>query len=170
VTFLQVVAAGVAFALLVYLGLRSCARRPSSERPRMAQIAIYLAVLLVLARPLGAYLARVYQGRPCGLDRVLGPVERLLYRACRARPDAEQGWKAYAAAMLVFNLVGFLAVYAIQRCRPHSRGTRGRGCRLPDSSFNTAMSFARTRTGRATAASRRCRTPRRCSGLRCRTS
>jgi K+-transporting ATPase ATPase A chain len=106
------------------------------------QIAMYLGVLLALAKPLGAYLARVYQGRPCGLDRALGPVERLLYRVCRVRPEAEQGWRAYASALLVFNLLGFLAVYALQRLQAAlPANPEGMAPVTPDSSFNTAMSF-----------------------------
>jgi K+-transporting ATPase ATPase A chain len=79
------------------------------------QLGLYMVVLLVLARPLGAYMARVYEGRPCGLDGVLGPLERLIYRVGGVRPDEEMGWKAYTIAMLVFNAAGFLAVYALQR-------------------------------------------------------
>ena len=67
------------------------------------QIALYLAVLLALVKPLGWYMARVYQGQSTGLDRVLGPVERLLYRLCGVRPDEEMDWKTYAVAMLLFN-------------------------------------------------------------------
>ena len=76
-----------------------------------SQLGLYLVVLLVLAKPLGAYMARVYEGRPIGLDRALGWLERLIYRLVGVRPDAEMGWKTYAAAMLTFNLAGLLAVY-----------------------------------------------------------
>ncbi|HEY5725587.1 MAG TPA: potassium-transporting ATPase subunit KdpA, partial [Methylomirabilota bacterium] len=53
------------------------------------QLGLYLVVLLVLAKPLGAYMARVYEGRSIGLDRVLGWLERLIYRLVGARPDTE---------------------------------------------------------------------------------
>src|SRR5262245_20977267 len=79
------------------------------------QLLLYLLVLIALAKPLGWFMARVYQGKPCGLDRVLGPIERLFYRIAGVRSDAEMGWKAYAIAVLLFNAVGFLAVYAMQR-------------------------------------------------------
>src|SRR5436190_5329740 len=79
------------------------------------QLIFYVAALIALAYPLGAYMARVYERRPCGLDRVLGPVERLIYRACGIRPDEEMTWKAYALAMLAFNLVGLLVVYLLHR-------------------------------------------------------
>ena len=88
------------------------------------QLALYVVVLIVLARPLGAYMARVYEGRPFGLDRALGWLERLIYRAAGVRPDQEMGWKTYAAAMLVFNLAGLLAVYGLQRLQGCCRSTR----------------------------------------------
>ena len=60
------------------------------------QILFYFGVLLLLAKPLGVYMARVYEGQPSGLDRVLGPVERLFYRICGIKPDEEMSWKKYA--------------------------------------------------------------------------
>src|SRR5262245_41281281 len=79
------------------------------------QLVLYLVVLLALAKPLGGFMARVYTGQPHGLERVLGPLERLMYRLCGVRPEAEMSWQTYTIAMLLFNLVGFLAVYALQR-------------------------------------------------------
>src|SRR4029079_8320709 len=81
----------------------------------IVQLALYLIVLIALAKPLGAYMARVYENRPMGLDRALGPLERLIYRLCGIHADDEMGWKTYTVAMLVFNLVGLLVVYALQR-------------------------------------------------------
>jgi potassium-transporting ATPase potassium-binding subunit len=107
------------------------------------QLALYLLVLLALARPLGAYMARVYEGRRLGLDRALGWLERLLYRLCGVRPDDEMGGKAYTLAMLLFNLVGFLAVYLLQRLQGVlPLNPQGIGAVSPDSAFNTAVSFA----------------------------
>ena len=77
------------------------------------QIALYFVVLIALVKPLGAYMARVYEGEPIFLDRVLGPVERLIYRLCGVRPEEEMGWKTYALAMLLFSAVGLLFVYAL---------------------------------------------------------
>ncbi len=71
------------------------------------QIGVYLATLLLLVKPLGWYMARVYDHQPVGLDRVLGPVERLLYRLAGVLPTQEMGWKSYAGAMLLFNALGF---------------------------------------------------------------
>lgn len=107
------------------------------------QLAVYVALFLVLARPLGVYMANVYQGRRTFLQPVLGPVERLIYRAVGARPDAEMNWRTYAVAMLLFNLLGLLAVYALQRVQhllplnPQQLGSIS-----PDSAWNTAVSFA----------------------------
>ena len=98
------------------------------------QLALYVVVLLLLAKPLGAYMARVYQGQPIGLDRVLGWLERLIYRVAGIRPDAEQGWKAYTIAMLLFNFAGILVVYVLQRLQgvlpSEPAGPRGRVARL----------------------------------------
>lgn len=107
------------------------------------QLAFYVVVLLLLAKPLGAYMARVYQGRPCGLDRGLGPLERLIYRLAGVRPSEEQGWRAYTVGMLTFNLLGLLAVYGLQRLQAFlPLNPQGLGAVSPDSSFNTAVSFA----------------------------
>ena len=107
------------------------------------QLALYVVVLIVLARPLGAYMARVYETRPFGLDRALGWLERLIYRAAGVHPDQEMGWKTYAAAMLVFNLAGLLVVYGLQRLQGIlPLNAQGLGAVSTDSSFNTAVSFA----------------------------
>jgi K+-transporting ATPase ATPase A chain len=107
------------------------------------QLVLYLVVLIALAKPLGAYMARVYEGRATGLGRVLGWLERLAYRLGGVRPADEMGWKAYAGAMLLFNLFGLVAVYGLQRLQgvlplnPQSFAAVS-----ADSSFNTAVSFA----------------------------
>jgi K+-transporting ATPase ATPase A chain len=107
------------------------------------QLGLYLVVLLALAKPLGGFMARVYMGQPTILDRVFGPLERLIYRLCGVRVTEEMGWKTYAIAMLLFNLVGFLAVYALQRLQGAlPLNPQGFGAVTPDSSFNTATSFA----------------------------
>ena len=109
----------------------------------MLQLAFYLIVLLVLAKPLGAYMARVYDGRPIGLDRALGWLERLVYRGSGVTAELEMGWKTYALTMLLFNLAGVLAVYALQRVQGVlPLNPAALGAVSPDSSFNTAVSFA----------------------------
>jgi potassium-transporting ATPase potassium-binding subunit len=107
------------------------------------QIALYLVILLALAKPLGTYMARVYQGRPCGLDRALGWLERTIYRLGGVRGDEEMDWKVYALTMLLFNLAGLLIVYVLQRVQGVlPLNPQGFGAVSPDSSFNTAVSFA----------------------------
>jgi K+-transporting ATPase ATPase A chain len=107
------------------------------------QLVLYLVVLIALAKPLGAYMARVYEGRPCGLDKALGWLERLIYRLSGVRAGEEMGWKTYAATMLLFNLAGMLAVYALQRLQGVlPLNPQQLGAVSPDSSFNTAASFA----------------------------
>jgi K+-transporting ATPase ATPase A chain len=107
------------------------------------QLVLYVVVLLALAKPLGAYMARVYEGHRLALDRVLGWLERLIYRAGGIRPSEEMGWKGYALAMLAFNFLGLLAVYFLQRAQGVlPLNPQGMSAVSPDSSFNTAVSFA----------------------------
>ncbi len=107
------------------------------------QLVVYVVVLLALAKPLGAYMARVYEGRPLALDRSLGWLERLIYKSSGVRPGNEMGWKTYAVTMLLFNLAGVLVVYALQRLQGLlPLNPQQLGAVSPDSSFNTAVSFA----------------------------
>jgi K+-transporting ATPase ATPase A chain len=107
------------------------------------QLVLYLAVLLLLARPLGAYMARVYMGRPCGLDRALGWLERLVYRTAGVRAGQEMAWTTYAVAMLLFNMAGLVTLYGLQRLQPLlPLNPMGLGAVGPDSAWNTAVSFA----------------------------
>jgi potassium-transporting ATPase potassium-binding subunit len=108
----------------------------------LLQIGLYLAALLILVKPLGEYMARVYEGRGFGLDRALGPVERFIYRLCGVRPDEEMDWKTYAAAMLLFSLAGVLFLYFLMRLQDRlPANPQGFGAVPPDLSFNTAVSF-----------------------------
>ena len=107
----------------------------------IAQLVVFLVVLLALVQPLGAYVARVYEGRRLVLDRALGWLERLIYRAAGVRPAEEMRWTSYALAML--NLVGLLAVYLLQRAqRVLPLNPQGLPGVSADSAFNTAVSFA----------------------------
>jgi K+-transporting ATPase ATPase A chain len=107
------------------------------------QLILYLIVLIALVKPLGWYMARVYEGQNVGLNRVGGPVERLLYRVFGTRVDEEQSWKQYAIAALVFNALGMLVVYGLQRLQGGlPLNPQGLGAITPDSAFNTAASFA----------------------------
>jgi K+-transporting ATPase ATPase A chain len=109
----------------------------------IVQLGFYLVVLILLAKPLGAYMARVYENRPCGLDKALGWLERLIYKLSGVRSGEEMGWKTYAATMLLFNFAGLLVVYLLQRVQGLlPLNPQGLGAVSPDSSFNTAASFA----------------------------
>ncbi len=107
------------------------------------QSAFYLIALLALAWPLGRYMSRVFSGNaPAGV-RWLGFLERLIYKAGGIKPDEEMTWKRYAVAMLLFNAAGLLVVYALQRLQGFlPLNPMGMAAVTPDSSFNTAASFA----------------------------
>ncbi|MCC6527621.1 MAG: potassium-transporting ATPase subunit KdpA, partial [Polyangiaceae bacterium] len=104
---------------------------------------VFLVVLTALALPLGSYMARVYAGEARFAQRILGPVERLLYRAAGVREDDDQSWKKYAACLLAFNLLGALVVYALARLQQSlPLNPAELGPVSPEVSFNTAASFA----------------------------
>jgi K+-transporting ATPase ATPase A chain len=107
------------------------------------QVALFFAVLTASAVPLGRWLAAVYEGRLGVVGRVLGPIERVLYRLAGTSPEAEMSWRRYAGAMLLFNLVGIVVVYVIQRLQ-HLLPLNPVGLPAvgPDVALNTAVSFA----------------------------
>jgi K+-transporting ATPase ATPase A chain len=107
------------------------------------QITIFLSILLLTVKPLGIYMARIYEGKPAGLNVLLAPVERWIYRLTRVNPMQGMSWKTYAVAVMLFNVLGIISVYILQRLQ----------CFLPlnpmsipkvapDLAFNTAISFA----------------------------
>lgn len=108
----------------------------------LAQIGLFFVVLLTLVKPLGWYMARVYTGQACGMDRVMGPLERLIYRVCGVRAAEDMNWKTYAAAMLLFNATGLLVLYALQRLQGFLPLNPSAFAGVaPDLAFNTASSF-----------------------------
>lgn len=107
------------------------------------QAGIFLGVLLLSVKPLGSYMARIYEGKPAGLNVWLGPVERLIYRLSGVRPETGMSWKGYAGAMMTFNIIGITAVYAMQRLQQYLPANPMSMPAVPaDLAFNTAMSFA----------------------------
>ncbi|HKY71289.1 MAG TPA: potassium-transporting ATPase subunit KdpA, partial [Nitrospira sp.] len=109
----------------------------------LTQVFFYFIVLLGLAKPLGWYMARVYEGRSCGLDRIFSPIERLIYRLCKIDPARDMSWKTYAIDMLLFNAAGMLFLYALQRVQGLlPLNPAGLGMVGPELAFNTAASFA----------------------------
>jgi K+-transporting ATPase ATPase A chain len=110
-----------------------------------AQIGAFLVLIVVAVKPLGAYMARVFDGEPTFMEKGLGWLERLVYRLCgvpRDPAEREMKWTTYAGAMLLFNVAGVLAVYAILRLQGHlPLNPDGMGAVSPDLSWNTAVSF-----------------------------
>ena len=107
------------------------------------QIIFYFVALIALGYPLGHFIARVYKHERTFLDPVLGPVERFLYKLSGVNADEEMGWKQNAVAMLIFNAAGILVVYGLQRLQGVLMlNPQGFDAVTPDSSFNTAVSFA----------------------------
>jgi len=104
-----------------------------------------LVALLALVKPLGWYMARVYQGQPCGLDRALGGLERGLYRLSGIDAQKEMSWRVYALCALLFNAIGLLVLYALLRTQdwhPEFVNPEEMKAATPDLTFNTAVSFA----------------------------
>jgi len=107
------------------------------------QIALFIALILLLAKPMGAYMTRVFERRTTWLDPVLVPCERLLYRVTGIDPEHEMRWTEYAVTMLVFTAATVLLTYAIQRLQhvlplnlQHFTAV------APDLAMNTAVSFS----------------------------
>jgi K+-transporting ATPase ATPase A chain len=108
----------------------------------LALLVVFLAVLLVLAYPMGLYLAKIGDGTPIpGLGWVV-KVENFLYRLSGINAQSAMGWKTYAIALLVFNALGAIAVYAVQRVQAWlPLNPQAFANVSPDSAFNTAVSF-----------------------------
>ena len=105
-------------------------------------LGLYLAILLAVVKPLGVYIAKVMESRGIAL-RWGQRAESWLYRLCGIHQDEEMGWLKYAFAILLFNVLGVLAVYTLQRLQQGLPLNPQRMVNLsPDSSFNTAISFA----------------------------
>jgi K+-transporting ATPase ATPase A chain len=108
------------------------------------QIALFFVALLLLTKPLGAYMARVFSGERTFLSPVLGPIERGLYRLFGVREDEDMKWTVYAFALLAFSVVGLLLSYTLLRLQgflPFNPQKFGTTQMTPDLAFNTAVSF-----------------------------
>jgi len=107
------------------------------------QIGIYLTVLLLLVKPLGAYMALVFADAPNRVTRIGGPVERAIYRVCGIESGEDMHWTRYALAMLAFNVAGLLLVYLLQRVQQWlPLNPQHFPAVSADSAMNTAISFA----------------------------
>ncbi|MGK9164822.1 potassium-transporting ATPase subunit KdpA [Inquilinus limosus] len=106
------------------------------------QIALFCAIVILITRPLGGYMARVFAGERTFLSPILRPVERVFYAAAGVREEREQHWTGYAFGMLIFSLASVVALYALQRLQAvlpfNPQGMAGVE---PGLAFNTAVSF-----------------------------
>jgi K+-transporting ATPase ATPase A chain len=106
------------------------------------QAALVFAIVCALVKPIGAYMARVFQGERVFLSPVLAPVENAIYRVCRIDAAKEMGWKVYAFAVVAFSLVSFAYLYALLRTQAFlPLNPQGFGNLAPDLAWNTAISF-----------------------------
>ena len=106
------------------------------------QIALFCAVVVLLVKPFGYYMTRVFNGERTFLSLPLRPLERAIYALSGVKEDEEQDWKSYGLAMLTFSLAGFLALYALQRLQavlPFN--PQHLDAVSPDLAFNTSVSF-----------------------------
>src|SRR5579875_1224268 len=110
----------------------------------VVQVLIFLAIVLLITKPMGLYLAAIFSGRRTWLTPVFSPVERLFYRLSGINPEEEQKWWEYVVAMLVFNMSGMLLIYLLERTQQW-HGPLFNPQNLPNVearlAFNTAASF-----------------------------
>lgn len=108
----------------------------------LLQIILYLLFIVVLIKPLGLYMAAVYEGKACFLDKIVKPLEKGIYRICCIQFQQEMNWKEYAITMLLFNLLGIILLYLLQRFQVFlPLNPENFPSLSADLSFNTANSF-----------------------------
>jgi potassium-transporting ATPase potassium-binding subunit len=110
----------------------------------IAQILAFFGLILLLAKPVGLFMARVFQGERTFLHPVVRPLESLVYRVCGIREQDEQRWSEYAGSVLAFSFFAFLFTYAVMRLQgvlPLNPQGFGASLVNPDQAFNTAVSF-----------------------------
>jgi K+-transporting ATPase ATPase A chain len=108
------------------------------------QILVFFGLILLVTKPVGLFMSRLFQGERTFLHPVLRPIERLVYKLCGVGEDQEQRWTQYAASLLSFSLFSFLFVYGLQRLQgylPLNPQGFGTAQVPPDLAFNTAISF-----------------------------
>jgi K+-transporting ATPase ATPase A chain len=108
------------------------------------QIAVYFLILVLVTKPMGLFMARLFQGERTFLHPVLRPFERLIYKLCGVNEEAEQRWTQYAASILAFSAMSFVFAYLIQRLQGHlplNPQNFGTPVMTPDLAFNTSTSF-----------------------------
>src|ERR1700758_4429242 len=106
------------------------------------QIALFSVIVILITRPLGGYMTRVFAGERTFLSPVLRPIERAVYWCCGVDEKEEQHWLTYAVAVLLFSVAGFLTLYALQRLQWYLPfNPQGQAGVAPDLAFNTSVSF-----------------------------
>ena len=108
------------------------------------QIVLFFGIILLCTKPLGAFMAKVFEGQRTFLHPALRWLEVLTYKAAGVREDVEQRWTQYTASLLSFSIFGFLMVYLLQRAQaylPFNPQNFGTPVMPPDLAFNTAVSF-----------------------------
>ncbi len=106
------------------------------------QIALFSVIVILITRPLGGYMTRVFAGERTFLWPVLRPIERAVYWCCGVDENEEQHWLTYAVAILLFSVVGFITLYALQRLQWYLPfNPQGQTGVAPDLALNTSVSF-----------------------------
>jgi K+-transporting ATPase ATPase A chain len=106
------------------------------------QIAVFFALVMACAKPMGSYMTRVFERKRTWLDPVLVPCERLLYRLTGVDPEQEMRWTVYCISMLVFSAATLLFTYIVERVQQHLPfNPQHLGAVAPDLAWNTAISF-----------------------------
>src|SRR5947207_8347134 len=108
------------------------------------QILVFFGLILLVTKPVGLFMSRLFQGERTFLHPIVRPLEVLVYRLCGIREDQEQRWTQYAASLLGFSFFAFLFPYALMRLQgllPLNPQRFGASQVSPDQSFNTAVSF-----------------------------
>src|ERR1022692_2161430 len=126
-------------------GVSSAAIRPRVPLltwTSLCQLLVFLGLLLAIPKPLGSYMASVFEGKRTFLSKPLLPLERLIYRLGGVHPEKEQTWRTYTGCCLAFGHANFLLFYVLLRCERYLPGHPVGGTPLtPDLAFNTAVSF-----------------------------
>ncbi|MEC0226137.1 potassium-transporting ATPase subunit KdpA [Paenibacillus alba] len=108
----------------------------------LLQVVVTLGIIMLLVKPVGSYLVKVFGYEKSGLDRIFGPIERVIYRLMGVKEEEAMGWKKYAGAVLLVNFVMMLLMYAVFRLQKYlPLNPDGLGNVSPTIAFNTATSF-----------------------------
>lgn len=108
----------------------------------VVQVLLFLAIVLLITKPIGLYMTRIFAGERTWLSPVLVPVERFLYRLAGVNPEEEQNWVGYVVAMLLFSIAGMLLLYLLERTQQWLPfNPQGFGPVEQTLAFNTAASF-----------------------------